>query len=51
MFLGAEDMQGAAFHTCLCASCGDSALSCKNVYVWIKVLKTIWTSVSDGGHL
>jgi len=50
-FLGAEGMQGAAFHTCLCASCGDSALSCRNVYVWIKVLKKIWTSVSDGEHL
>jgi len=44
-------MQGAAFHTCFCASCGDSALSCRYVYVWIKVLKKIWTSVSDGEHL
>jgi hypothetical protein len=32
-FLGAEGMQNAAFHACLCASCGDSDLSCRNVYV------------------
>jgi hypothetical protein len=50
-FLGAEGMQGAVIHTCLCASCGDNALSCRNVYVWIKVLKKVQTSVSDGEHV
>jgi hypothetical protein len=51
MFLGAEGMQDGVIHTCLCASCGDNAFSLRNVYVWIKVLKEVWISVSDGENL
>ena len=50
-FLGAEGGQGAVIHTHLCASCEHSALSCRNVYVWLKVPKKVWTSVTDGEHL
>ena len=31
-FLGAEGMQGAAFSTCLCVSCGDSTLVEMNMF-------------------